>query len=182
MAISDVYLGYIEVSDMESAIITLTKRIFQLEDMSEIFSMSRRQLTHWIRSGYIKPSIMETQGSRIIGLYDLLDIHSVGLFKYLIEKTRLSREVASEYTKKWLQFARKTQRYVVYENDYLVFTKIRNEVTVIPLSGKPKNLCNEELSKLNCFIDISPQMKGIGLDGAIIINFKEIKEYIDARI
>ena len=150
--------------------------------MSNIFSMSPRQLTHWVRSGYIKPSIMETQGSHFIGLYDLLDIHSVGLFKYLIEKTRLSRDDASEYTKKWLQFARKTQRHVVYENDYLVFTKIRNEVTVIPLSGNPKNLCNKEMPNLSCFIDISPQIKEIDLDRAIIVNFKEIKDYIDARI
>ena len=155
---------------------------FGLKDVLEIFNMSREQLNHWTRLKYIQPSIIKAQGSRVIRSYDLLDVYSVGLFKHLVENTRIPREVAADFVKEWVKFARKTRKYVIYDNDYLVFSRVRNKVTVLPFCSKPTEPGNEELSKMSCFIDISQLLEGIDYDEAIIVNYKKIKEFVDARI
>jgi hypothetical protein len=182
MAISNVYLGHIEASDMESTGGNKGKKEFEVRDVLEIFAMPFEQLNHWTRIGYIKPSITKIQGGRVNRTYDLIDIYSVGLFKHLVENTRIPREMAAEFVMTWKKFSRKTHKYVIYDNDYLVFSRTQKEVTVLPFCTKPKITRNEKFSKTCYFSDVSQKQRRISYEEAIIVNYKNIKDFIEARI
>ena len=158
------------------------KKEFEFKDVIEIFEMSRHQLNHWTRLGYIKPSIIKIQDGRVIWIYNRLDIYSVGLFKHLVENTRISRDIAAEFVMTWKKFSRKIHKYDIYDNDYLVFFRTQKEVTVLPFCSKPTEPSNAELSKTLCFSDVSQQQGRTNYEEAIIINYENIKEFIEERI
>lgn len=157
---------------------------YSIKDVVITLDIPRERLKEWINKGFVKGSIERLQGRRTITNYTRLDIYSIALFKYLIERLRFPREEAAKFVTLYLKSAKQKRKLFFY--DYLIFQQLEDGLKYtshLNFSMPSIIEASDEEARINLYGKmLRAPIESPGMETVFIINFRKIQDKVDQAL